>query len=139
MNTYLPGFVNDQYKGFPITVGHTGNQVDQLFSTLTSQFKSEITTIESLKHKIERTGFKYELVKLATIYNYFASLVYNLQPIFGRNKNLKNTPTLYEGICIKASVKTLEIKIRTFEEYFPMDHTQWCYRADSTPVKVYEA
>ena len=47
-------------KGFPSTVGHTGNQVDQLFSILTSQFKSEITTIESLKHKIERTEFKYE-------------------------------------------------------------------------------
>ena len=40
-----------------LLVGHTGNQVDQLFSILTTQFKSEITTIESLKHKIERTEF----------------------------------------------------------------------------------
>ena len=35
-----------------LSVGHTGNQVDQLFSILASQFKSEISTIESLKHKI---------------------------------------------------------------------------------------
>ena len=36
-----------------LIVGHTGNEVDQLFSILTSEFKSDnITTVEELKDKI---------------------------------------------------------------------------------------
>ena len=36
-----------------LIVGHTGNEVDQLFSILTSEFKSDnITTVEDLKDKI---------------------------------------------------------------------------------------
>ena len=35
-----------------LIVGHTGNEVDQLFSILANEFKSEILTIEDLKAKI---------------------------------------------------------------------------------------
>ena len=35
-----------------LIVGHTGNEVDQLFSILANEFKAEITTLESLKEKI---------------------------------------------------------------------------------------
>ena len=36
-----------------LLVGHTGNEVDQLFSILANELKSEILTIEDLKEKIE--------------------------------------------------------------------------------------
>ena len=35
-----------------LIVGHTGNEVDQLFSILTNEFKTEIPTVEALKQKI---------------------------------------------------------------------------------------
>ena len=41
-----------------LLVGHTGNEVDQLFSILTQSFKKEIKTLEDLKDKIVKSGIK---------------------------------------------------------------------------------
>ena len=41
-----------------LLVGHTGNEVDQLFSILAQEFKSDIKTVEDLKKKIEDAPIK---------------------------------------------------------------------------------
>ena len=41
-----------------LMVGHTGNEIDQLFSILCKQFKADIPTIETLKEKITSAPIK---------------------------------------------------------------------------------